>query len=356
MCLLKFMLVSLFLSITGCSSIETSSIYNETDEVIDFDVSAPDDLNLSIHENPPASGVLSQHNLRIPSAVNKKWVDSDHFHSVIIDLKTNEVLVSGKNNFNQLGEISSENHKGSFVPIGMKGMSINAVARRTYILDLAGKLWVLGFNIPDLYQIPIDNIVDFSGGFPYTYVLDNLGDVYRWQAERPEYVLRIDFPTLIVEIDGDLNHHVFLTDDGDVYGLGLNQAGQLGLGHSAPVLSPKKLPVHNVSEISASYLNTVLTDEKGDVFISGRADYLTESINLEKFVKLDVAEGVKKGFAGIDNTMVLYDDKTVDVIGWYGYKQNYDFVNLSVSNVKFLDISGGSKVFILDDGSVVNEY
>lgn len=67
-------------------------------------------------------------------------------------------------------------------------------------------------------------------------------------------------------------NHSFLKQRGQIYGWGLNQDGQLGLGHTRDVLAPeilKGLANADITQVTGGAFFSVFLDKRGDVWTAG---------------------------------------------------------------------------------------
>ena len=72
-------------------------------------------------------------------------------------------------------------------------------------------------------------------------------------------------------------HNLALTSTGEVYAYGLNDYGQLGLGHTASVTAPQRiiegLEGVEVADISCGGWHSALLTTEGEVYVFGRGEY-----------------------------------------------------------------------------------
>jgi hypothetical protein len=102
-------------------------------------------------------------------------------------------------------------------------------------------------------KIELMNIIQISGD-QELYYLDSKGFVYN---ERYEIILKD-----IVLMSSNETSTIFLTKNGDIYGIGNNEHGVLGLGHTDKVNEPTKLSLENVKTVHVSkYITYALTNE-----------------------------------------------------------------------------------------------
>lgn len=108
------------------------------------------------------------------------------------------------------------------------------------------KLYVWGFNKTDIYYILYPN--------PYSHL----------------QLITLDEPISKVVCGG--SHSIILTDFGEIYGLGQNNLGQLGLGHRSYTeaqLIKIQFP-HKISQVACGEAYTIVLTENNEIFSSGR--------------------------------------------------------------------------------------
>lgn len=76
----------------------------------------------------------------------------------------------------------------------------------------------------------------------------------------------------IAQVASTQNSIFVLTTQGYVYGKGLNEFGELGLGHDNEVKDWKLLPLHNISDIACGVGSSYFL-KNGKVYSCGLNDY-----------------------------------------------------------------------------------
>lgn len=204
-----------------------------------------------------------------------------------------EVYAYGQNNYGELGLISNSNDKiDPGLIIGLPVIvQISAGYHHSLVLTDDGKVYGFGFNkfgqlglgdndnrsSPVLNHV-LNNIIQICAGFNHSLALMNNGQVYGFGNNKHGQVSsgNVEFsnePLLlchfngeklsnIVELSNGFHHSLFLTNDGNVYAVGYNKYGQLGLCDSIDrkiVALVDNIP--GIVQISAgSYHSLLLTD------------------------------------------------------------------------------------------------
>jgi len=148
-------------------------------------------------------------------------------------------------------------------------------------------VWELS-RLSTLKGIPVSLIASSSTSV-HSIIVTKYGDAYAWgrggqgQLGIGACPLQVSVPTIIEELRGrrikyaatGANHSLVLTTEGDVYGFGANNLGQLGVGNYNPVVSSptrmlsKKLFV----KISCGADFSMIADSKGYLYSCGSAEH-----------------------------------------------------------------------------------
>jgi len=182
----------------------------------------------------------------------------------------------GSNADGQLGQVDNGFHR-SYVTIGGVYDAVAVFGWRDFsgAIDSNGDVWIWGGNWEGRLALPNSTPTQ----------LTNLKNVkYIWVNNRHFVVLLRNGDAYIRTIDGELEpldlniktlssgaaYMLFLTHDGEVYGIGDNSAGQLTANLPASVSSPTRLPIENVMAISASSLRAVALTTDGALYQWGQ--------------------------------------------------------------------------------------
>ncbi len=207
--------------------------------------------------------------------------------SMILDNNGN-VYVFGNNNFGQLG---LGDYKNRYVPTLITGLnsivsvSIGYQYQYTLFLNSDGQVFICGSNLSR--QLPLDDVDEIN--YP------------------------INLPGLqnIIAISAGSNHSLFLNKYGNVYGLGINNRGQLGHefivilksldipmfkpGVFSSTSSPVNIGIlRNIFQISAGSDYSLVLDDDGNIFAFGNNGYVN-----------NMGENVLIGNLGIENEMFV---------------------------------------------------
>lgn len=143
----------------------------------------------------------------------------------------------------------------------------------------------------------------YSGGYNYSGQL-GLGDTVG-----REYLSQITTLNNIIKIVSTNNKSIFLTADGFLYGCGNNEMGNLGLGDETVITSPMK--VENISNIQNvetgfGYYHTLALLNNGDVYGTGANNFGQLGIPSTKtFQKIPNINNVKKIYCGPTRSMII---------------------------------------------------
>ena len=117
----------------------------------------------------------------------------------------------------------------------------------------------------------------------------------------------------ITNVSVGKSHSILLDKFGNVYGCGLNTAGQLGLTQTASIVTPQKIPLSNIKAISSGAFHSLFLDIFGNVFSTG--DNSKGQLGIGNFINKDVPQKISsftiatKISAGDDNSFILENGK-----------------------------------------------
>jgi hypothetical protein len=102
----------------------------------------------------------------------------------------------------------------------------------------------------------------------------------------------------------------FLTENGEVYGLGANKYCELGLGHNLKAEKAVRVPIEEkIAKIRALDGRVFFISENGTLYITGRKD---SSFGMP-------APEIKECYSGVHKVEILRDEKVIDVSVNEGY-------------------------------------
>jgi alpha-tubulin suppressor-like RCC1 family protein len=183
-------------------------------------------------------------------------------------------------------------------------------ANQLFVKMTNGKMYGIGYNgngelgignlsdqssFVEISKDNNNNTIDFSNvktitdRFSYTYMLMNDGTIYVWGnndcgqlglgtiSTKENLMKKMTWFTTngiaIKDIKIGVNFAVFLALNGDVYTIGDNSDGQLGIGNRVSSLVPVKVNIQNVKEIVPSDKYVIAIKEDGSVYSWGKNNY-----------------------------------------------------------------------------------
>lgn len=165
-------------------------------------------------------------------------------HSVFVRTD-NRLYTAGWNWYGQLGKGNTRN---SNIPIHVGGCkTAYAGMTSTIVLNHSHHIYVCGDNTKGQLGIP--------------QTITNQRSWHRLTTLPPD----------IKDICTGQSHTFFLTSKGDIYGVGLNEKGQLGTGHNNNIYKAEKLTFfkENVSKIAAGANHSLFITKEGGVYATG---------------------------------------------------------------------------------------
>jgi alpha-tubulin suppressor-like RCC1 family protein len=131
-----------------------------------------------------------------------------------------------------------------------------------------------------------DRITDISAGFNHSLILDHRGRVFSFGSNDCGKLglgddIHRSSPTLIetsglgkvVTISTKDEHSLLLNSEGQVFGFGYNEMGQLGLGHEENISTPTLINLPNIIAISTGRTHSLFLNAQGQVFGCGGNPY-----------------------------------------------------------------------------------
>lgn len=204
--------------------------------VYSFGENENDELGLG--ESEPQSVHLPK---LIPSLTSVKQIAAGLSHGVALTTD-GSVYAWGKNNFGQVSLMIEGNVKTPYLIQPLKNIkSVSAAIGYTVALDTYGSVWQWGSNsskakAPLKKLDGLQNIVWVGATDPFSLALNDQGELYWWtsptsytqSATAPPLPAKYPIDKKIIEVSAGVNHALFKTVDGTLYGFGENYAFQLG--------------------------------------------------------------------------------------------------------------------------------
>lgn len=258
--------------------------------------------------------------LRFNSTLNDATIKCGS-HSAYV-LANHKILSWGRNDMYQLGDGTSINQ---YVPMLMNffvevDLEINLLAVGTheaYALDKNQDLWAWGRGYSGQLGLFYDNKwKDINQDLPMKVIFQNT-----------EFIINL------VAGDGFL---FILTVNGNVFGIGNNLYGQLGINISGEIFEFQSVPLpsfnYNVTRIYASNKNSYLISKEGHLLISGFQEIIGNSTdNKFGFENLDTSPYRIRRVVGRNSFIILSGEICGDIIeednnicGGHGYCGFYD--------------------------------
>jgi alpha-tubulin suppressor-like RCC1 family protein len=208
-----------------------------------------------------------------------------------------QVYVWGNNEYGQLGLGDEDNRSNpelmtSFANTKIIQLFDNSDSTSLFLTN-ENQVYVCGLDVgtrPELIN-EIDNIsiIRISAGFSHRLFLTDAGQVYGMGTNEYgqlglgrgcyeiEFALIDTLPQIkIIQVIGRRYFSLFLTNTGQVYACGLNDYGQLGLGDVDNIYKPeliKSLNHVNIIQISAGEDYSLFLTDTGDVYACGKNGY-----------------------------------------------------------------------------------
>ncbi len=250
---------------------------------------------------------------KVVSSVKFSQIAAGYNHSLAIDTN-GDIWAWGHNLYGQLGVATNS---GTNAPVtapnkvtsDVKFAQIVAGHYHSMAIDTNGDTWAWGSNqygqlgnassANDPHPVPdrVDSAVQFSqisAGWVHSVALDDNGDVWTWGSNRYGQLgnttnsgttnsnpvpTKVDIGVDFGQISGGYNHSLALDTNGDVWGWGHNQYGQLGNTTNNGSLNPNPAPTKMISsvkfsKISAGYYHSMAIDNSnGDAWAWGHNLY-----------------------------------------------------------------------------------
>ena len=246
--------------------------------------------------------------VRIPVDIDKRisQIAAGSYHSLILT-EDGELYGTGGNSRGQLGLGDDPSIRETFtkipVPGGKRVTMIAAESNHSLIITEDGKLYVAGDNgagqlgLGDdfdrhtftLVDIPeAKKVTQIAAGSQHSLIVTEDGELYGTgrnddgQLGLADYIYRYSFTNATVDggkrvsrIEAGSYHSVILTNDGVLYTAGWNHRGQLGLNDTSRRSTFTQVPLPEGKRVSrivgGSYHSLFITDE-GELYVTGNND------------------------------------------------------------------------------------
>ena len=241
--------------------------------------------------------------VNVNGAENKtqpKVVGGGHHY---VALKGNGTVYTwGYNNSGELG-LGDTNNRLEPTQTNMKNViDIAAGYNHTIILKSDGTVWTSGQNkygqlgdgstvdSNSFHKVKLnengeylENIVSVAAGYSTSYAVTSDGEVYGWgsnddgelgQANKSTdpvtYPVKMKKISNIIQVAAGANHAIMLDVNGNVWATGYNSSGQLGTGDKATQTLPQQMvSVSGIKEIAAGTNHSVMLTEGGNILSAG---------------------------------------------------------------------------------------
>ena len=239
-------------------------------------------------------------------------VSCGYKHTAIVT-SDNKILVVGDNTGGQLG-LGDRNIRTipTFIPNFDNVRQVSCGGSFTAFITLNGELYTFGSNfrgqlgspnrqgdIPRKVATLIhQKIVQISCGTVHMVAVNEQGNVYGWgsnnygqlglgDSDAETQPTPIKLGKKIKYVACGLHFTIFLTDDGEVYGCGDGTQGQLGLGNVGRIDYPQKIPnLPSIHQVAVGRRHSLFLTTTGEVYVCGdnSNDQLGLGETQEKFI------------------------------------------------------------------------
>lgn len=236
-------------------------------------------------------------------------------HIMLID-EFNDLYGAGSNQYAELGLMDLLNYKElNKIPLPKEIKPIKVVCgiNNTMILTEDNKIYAFGINqanqlglyneetddyeepcIKEPMLVPIPKYIkpiDIFLGKQVSFVLSEDKKLYSIGLNLDGELgignreIRITPKFQLVKLPNGINvssvscmykHTLIIGTDGNLYGFGLNEYGQLGLGHKENVFIPTKINLPNgvkPTKISVGFSHSLVIGDNGNLYFAGKNDY-----------------------------------------------------------------------------------
>jgi alpha-tubulin suppressor-like RCC1 family protein len=272
---------------------------------------------------------LGTHRNKTLSGLVARGLSAAKDHCLLVD-EGNGVVGWGRSDQRQMGCDLKDSGKVRFlnhIPVSVK--AVGCRERSNFVLSQDGKVY--GWSANDFSEAMVPKHGPRKVDPQLLFAIE---EPLR-EEEKPNYIFQLNFPETpkIASLSVGTDFALFLTEQGLVYGLGTNEFGQLGLGHSADVAAPALIQDfrtnhEKILEVSAGAKHFAARSNSGAVFTCGYNRYgqlgtgdlknrdVPTAMNHLAFRAGKVA--IQKVQAGFESTYLLFSNRQVWVSGRQG--------------------------------------
>ena len=204
---------------------------------------------------------------------------------------------------NKNGQLGTGNTTNFNVPQKIEDIppvhSVSCGAQHILIITSDSNLWSCGYN--EFGQLCLENkesqmkpqktsfskILKISAGFHHSFFQNDKGEIFSCGNNKsgacglgynnhPQITPSLipNLPSNIVQFVCGSLHNLFLDSEGNVYSVGFNVEGSLGLGHNSNQNLLNKIPnIPPMQTISCVYISSYLIDFEGNLWTFGLNDF-----------------------------------------------------------------------------------
>jgi len=253
--------------------------------------------------------------------------------------KDGQVYVTGKNDYGQLGANTSSKQKSIIkvtLPEGKKVSEIITDAYNTFWIMEDGEVYGSGYN---------------TYGQLGTGIVGNVKTLSK--VKTPENLK-------ITKIRASYGCVFFITEDGEVYSSGDNYWGQLSQGHEFAIATPTCVKITyeaykdigNINSIYGNSTSTILEQDNGDIYVIGKNTSgklgITGKSNIEIATKINLT-GIKDVGIGSNFSVFLKDDGSI-----VGYGNSSINCN-GLTGISQIAVGDNHAVFLTKAGEIINK-
>ena len=154
-------------------------------------------------------------------------------------------------------------------------------------------------------------VVEVSAGYHHSFALDVFGKVWSWGGNeagqlghgdrisrgRPEELSTSLLPDQVVSLCAGAFHTALVTAVGELYTCGLNEGGQLGLGHTLPATAPTRVAALSGMDVQRVACAGDYTVAVTDHFVRIQADYFSDASSQSTSAPSPVADDADATYA-----------------------------------------------------------
>lgn len=187
-----------------------------------------------------------------------------------------------------------------------------------------------------------DNMIINPNGYYHSLILKE-GKIYNKND-----LLDHKYLDDIIQISPSNNHALFLNAEGEVYSLGNNDNGQLGLGHNFESNIPQL--INNISDViyvSVSDKHSLALTSNGNLYMCGNGNNLFKQLNIDNIIQISAGFSHSSALSKDGKVYIIISDVWIKLM-----MENSDIISISsgYDHSLFLDKKG----FVYAYGN--NEY